>query len=631
MLDSLRNMARTWVAKVLLLLLILSLAIWGISGQILGGGTGNVVLQAGETTINAQQYRLAYQRVLQEQSQRFGTRLSREQAQMLGIENAVRAQLVGGAVLDEQARVMGLGLTEERLARAIAEDFGGSASGDQIRLLLRDIGMRPEDYVRERESAAIRQQLVEAFADGIAAPDAFLAALHRHSGQTRDVSYLVIEASNLTDVGQPTQAELDSYFEDNLAAYRAPEYRTIQYVLLTPETVADPALVDDATVRDEYEDNRARYAEPEMRTIQQIVFTDRAAADDARQRIADGTAFETIAAELDRSIADITLGTFARGQVPSQAIADAAFAIAEAGDISDVFDGDFGPAIVRVTEITPEQVRPFEEVAETIRLELAMLEARDVLLDIHDGYEDARAGGASMAEAAATQRLNVRTAPAVDRRGTGTNGEPVADLPEPGALLDAAFAAGIGEESPPLSAGREGFLWYEVTDIAADRDRTLDEVRDRVIEDWRTTQSALALDTAAEEAAQSIRDGTNPAALASEMGYRAGTRFGLARSASDDTFSGQALGAVFDAGPREVSNASADGGDSRVVFRVDSITSPVGGAEQIEDQLAQQVAFNLTDDLLNQMVGRLQQEFPVVLFPAALERALDTTGGNAGI
>ncbi len=630
MLDSLRNMARTWVAKVLLLLLILSLAIWGISGQIIGGGAGDVVLQAGQTTVNTEQYRLAYQRVLQDQSQRFGTRLTREQAQMLGLEGAVRGQLVGGAVLDEQARVMGLGLSEDRLARAIAEDFGGQASGDQIRLILRDIGMRPEDYVRERESAAVRQQLVEAFADGIEAPDAFLAALHRHQGQTRDVSFVAINESNLPPVGLPGDAELDSYFEDNLAAYRAPEYRTIQYVLLTPETIADPSTVDDATVEAEYDNNRARYAEPETRTIQQIVFQDREAADAARARIADGEPFETIAAELDRSLADITLGTFTRADVPSAAIAEAAFAVANAGEVSDVFDGDFGPAIVRVTQIVPEQVRPLAEVLETIRLELAMLEARDTLLDIHDGYEDARAGGASMIEAARTQRLNVETARPVDRRGFGTDGAALDDLPERAALLDAAFAAGIGEESPPLNAGREGFVWYEVTDIEADRDRTLDEVRERVVADWQAGQAAVALDEAAEAAAQSIRDGETPQAVAEASGYRAGTRFGLSRAATDGDFTSAALGAVFTAGPREVAVAQGSDADSRLVFRIDSITNPVGGAEQIDERLAGTVAFNLTDDLLNQMVGRLQQEFPVVLFPAALERALDT-GSHSGM
>ena len=51
-------------------------------------------------------------------SQQFGTRLTREQAMALGIDQQVLAQLVSGAVLDEQARKLGLGVSKDRIARA---------------------------------------------------------------------------------------------------------------------------------------------------------------------------------------------------------------------------------------------------------------------------------------------------------------------------------------------------------------------------------------------------------------------------------------------------------------------------------------------------------------------------------
>lgn len=636
MLNMLRESARTWVAKVLLLLLILSLAIWGISGQILGGQGGDVVLDTGQTVVTAQQYRRAYDLQVARESQRLGTRLSREQARLFGIDQAVRAQLVGGAVLDEQARVMGLGLSEDRLAGLIAEEtafhgLDGRFDRQQFRQVLAQVGMSESDYIMDLENTAIRQQIVEAVSDGISAPDIFLDALHRYQDQTRDLSFVEIEAGDLPPVAEPTDAELIAFFEDNLAAYRAPEYRTIQYVLLTPDTIADPSSVSDATVRAEYEDNQARYAFVETRTIQQIVFPDEDAAQAARERIEAGEDFEAIAAEMDRSVDDITLGTFERAQLPNQAVADAAFALTDPGAVSDVIDGPFGPILVRVTEITPERVRPFEEVEDDIRRELALLEARDILLDIHDGYEDARAGGASMAEAAATQRLDVTIAPPADRQGLGIDGNRLAALPEAGALLEAAFAAQIGEESRPINAGREGFLWYEVVDIDQARDRALDEVRARVAADWRADQVEAALDAAAEAVAASMRNGVEVATVADENGYRSGNRFGIARETSGDPdFGNEAVIAVFEAGPNAVGIAPGADGDSRLVFRIDTIANPPGGAEQLADGLADAIAFNLTDDLLNQMVNRLQQEFPVTLYPAALERALDA-GVHSGM
>ena len=65
--------------------------------------------------------------------------------------------------------------------------------------------------------------------------------------------------------------------------------------------------------------------------------------------------------------------------------------------------------LLRVTEITPEVVKPLTEVAAEIRKELAVAEATRILLDAHDSYEDARAGGATLAEAAAKLNLKVVT------------------------------------------------------------------------------------------------------------------------------------------------------------------------------------------------------------------------------
>jgi peptidyl-prolyl cis-trans isomerase D len=104
MLESLRKAAGTWVAKLLLFVLVVSFAIWGISGQMITGFGSTYVVQAGGTTVSTKDYRLAYDRQVQIMSQQFGTRLTREQAKALGIDQQVLGQLIAGAVLDEQAR-----------------------------------------------------------------------------------------------------------------------------------------------------------------------------------------------------------------------------------------------------------------------------------------------------------------------------------------------------------------------------------------------------------------------------------------------------------------------------------------------------------------------------------------------
>ena len=92
--------------------------------------------------------------------------------------------------------------------------------------------------------------------------------------------------------------------------------------------------------------------------------------------------------------------------MPDPAVAEAAFKL-QANEVSSVVQGAFGPVLMRVTDIKPEVVRPLAEVTPEIRKDLALVEANRILLDVHDSYEDARAGGESLREAAA--KLDLRS------------------------------------------------------------------------------------------------------------------------------------------------------------------------------------------------------------------------------
>ncbi|MDZ7602535.1 MAG: SurA N-terminal domain-containing protein, partial [Hoeflea sp.] len=396
MLDTLRRGAKSWVAKVLLLLLVASFGVWGISGSILNAGS-TAVVTVGDTIVTPNEFRLAYDRQVAVVSRQIGQRLTTEQARAFGIENQVYAQLVAGAALDEQARMMNLGLSDDRLAALIAEDpafhdFNGRFDRNNFRRVLGSVGMSEEDYLRSRGQVAVRTQIVEAVADGFDAPEALIAALARYQEETRDVDYLLLTRAGIDPVAAPTDSELAGWFEENKATYTAPEYRKITYVKLQTEDIAAPEAISEEAARADYEARKDRYTTPETRTVDQLVFTDRAAADAAAQAIAGGKSFDELVTESGRSPADIRIGSFSQAGMADRTLADAAFAVSEPGGTTPVIDGQFGPVILRVAEITPESSRSFEDVEAEIRQELALNQAAQVLLDVHDAYEDARAG-----------------------------------------------------------------------------------------------------------------------------------------------------------------------------------------------------------------------------------------------
>jgi peptidyl-prolyl cis-trans isomerase D len=626
MLDSLRNAAKSWIAKLLLVMLVLSFAVWGISGQIFGG-LGSNVLTAGDTRVSILEYRLAYDRQLSLLSQQFGVPVTREQAQQFGVDNRVLSQLAAGAVLDEQAREMRLGLSRDRLAAMTAEDpafqgADGRFDRNQFDFVLRQIGMRPEDYLKNREQAAVRQQIIEAVSDGMTSPDAFLRAVSLYQGEDRTVDYIVLSRSLVEPIEEPARDILEAYFEENKANYAAPEYRRISYVKLEPADITDPAAIQPEEVQRYYEENAARFTSSEQRKIEQLVFADAATAQAAVDKIRGGATFEEIVAEQGKTMGDVVLGTFSKDDVADPAIAEAAFALAE-GDVSDVVDGAFGSLLVRVPEIQPAKVQPLSEVEQQIRDDIALGEATRILDDVYVGYEDARAGGETMAEAAARNRLKVVTVEAVDRSGRTPEGTILTDLPESNDLLQEAFDSEVGVENSPLNTGSSGYLFYEVDDVTEARDRTLDEVRDQVVTDWRENEVATRLAARAEEVEKQVADGKALTEVAEELELEVQVRRGLKRDANDAELGDAGVAAVFSVARGETGLAPAQDGDAQVVFRVTDVLVPAdAGPDALPADVRDRFASAISDDLLDQLVARLQIEYPVTIDRGAVQQAL---------
>lgn len=626
MLDLLRKGAGTWVAKLLLVLLVLSFAVWGISGSMMNT-SGGAVVSTGDTTVSVNEYRLAYDRQVSVLSQQFGQRITREQATQFGIDNQVLAQLIAGAVLDEQARRLGLGLSRDKLAQLTAEDPafrgpGGQFDRMQFDFVLRQVGMRPEDYFRNREQVAIRQQIVEAVTDGMKAPDAFLRAVSLYQGESRTVDYVTLPTSLAGAVAAPTDAVLQSWFEENKTNYAAPEYRKIAYVKLEPADIADPESITEEQVAADYEANKRRFTTAETRTIDQLVFPSEDEAKRALESIRGGSTFDAIVTAQGKTPEDVRLGTFERGSVADAAVAEAAFALG-ANEVSPVVDGAFGPVIVRVSDIKPEVVRPLAEVGAQIREDMALTEANAQLMDVHDRYEDSRAGGETIEEAASKLGLDVVTIEAIDRSGRTPDGTVVSTLPVSTRLLAEAFDSEPNVENPAINIGSSGFVFYEVKSTVPARERTLNEVRERVIADWTAAETERLLSTRAAELEKRLRDGGDFDAIAAELGVEKQTKRGLRRGAEDADLGAGGVSAAFALAEGGVGVAATPSGDARNLFKVTEVLEPVGaGADGLPAETQSSFAAGMADDLLDQLVARLQAEFGVTTNPAAMQQAL---------
>ncbi|HWM82803.1 MAG TPA: peptidyl-prolyl cis-trans isomerase [Pseudolabrys sp.] len=619
MLRGIQNASRNWLGKIVMTLvmglLVVSFAVWGI-GDIFRGFGLSTVAKIGKTEISIEQFRSYYNERLQALSRQIGRPLSSEQARALGLDRQIIGQLVAESTLDERARDLRLNLSDAEIAQQIRNDknfAGPSGQFDHARFeaLIRNAGYNEARYIGEQRRTLLRRELADTIAGQIGAPNVVLAAIQRFQEETRTLDYLTLGAAQAGDIPAPTAEELTAYFDERKILFRAPEYRKVVLVSLTPADQARWQTVPDAEARKIYDEDIDKYGTPERRHIRQIVFQNADEARAASEKIAGGATFDSIAAERGMKPQDTDLGTVTKTALVDPAIADAAFALKE-GETSAPVKGRFGTVILQAVKIEPGQTKPFADVAQQIKNEIALSRARSEMVDLQNKIEDARAGGDTLAEAAQKAGITTRTIEAIDRSGRAPDGAQVTNLPQGVDLLPQIFATEIGVETDPVQIPDGGYVWFEVTGITPARERTLDEVKPQVEARWRDDEIAKRLKTKAEDIAGRLKAGEKMDAVAAAAGVKVEQAKDIKRNAAGGPLPQTVVDAAFRTPKDGVGSVEGAQPTDRIVFRVAAINDP--GFDPASDQM-KQLADTLkpafAESVLNEYIARLQADYGV--------------------
>jgi len=111
MLQQLRKASKSPVATVVIGVLVLAFALWGVA-DIFRGGADTVVADVGGTQISDIEYDLQLKNQIRGYSQQMKTELTLEQARAMGLDRTVLENSINRAALDERSR--GLGLVASR-------------------------------------------------------------------------------------------------------------------------------------------------------------------------------------------------------------------------------------------------------------------------------------------------------------------------------------------------------------------------------------------------------------------------------------------------------------------------------------------------------------------------------------
>jgi peptidyl-prolyl cis-trans isomerase D len=238
MLRGMRKASSNWVGKTIMAVvmgvLIISFGIWGIADIFRGFGQSTVA-KVGHTEISLNEFRQIYTDRLQQIGRQIGRPLTSDQARAFGLDRQVLQQTIAEAALDEEARRLGLGQSDEEIRRFIMNDpnFKGAAGNfdaQRFQAMIRNFGYTEQRYVAEQRKVSLRRQITGTIGAGLEPSKTMIEALSRYKNEQRAIDYIKLDASQAGTIDPPSPEALAAYFEDHKVQFRAPEYRKISFV-----------------------------------------------------------------------------------------------------------------------------------------------------------------------------------------------------------------------------------------------------------------------------------------------------------------------------------------------------------------------------------------------------------------
>ncbi len=196
MLETLRAASKSWVAAILIGMLILSFAIWGIN-DIFRGNKATWLAKVGDTEIDQRTFDTELRQRLRRMPGPDGRPMTVAEAQAQGIDRVVLESMIADIAVLQEARRMGLTASDQMVRDGIAAIpglLGPDGNIDQQRLQqgLYDMGLSEAQFVELMREDLIRAQLLQTAQVGAPAPRTLAAALAAYENERRVVEYIVL-------------------------------------------------------------------------------------------------------------------------------------------------------------------------------------------------------------------------------------------------------------------------------------------------------------------------------------------------------------------------------------------------------------------------------------------------------
>ncbi len=586
MITLIRAFAKSWVALLLIGLLIISFAVFGV-GDVFRTPVPTEVVKAGNRTVSVETFRSEWDRTRQNLQVQTGQQITNELAVQERLDVRLLQSLADRQAVAALIERIGLRPSDALITAEIQKipAFFDQLSGRFDRRLYQDALARnkltPAMFEQSIRDDIAQSHLASGLVDGLRPPRAYGALAVVFAQESRDVLAFNVGPAAVEAPRPPSDSQLTEFMKANSEQLMRPEFRVLSVVRFSSAQVAGQVKVTEADVRRQFEFRKDALNRPETRSLIQIPARDAGIARGLADRLGKGE--DPAAVARSAGVEPVIYTDKPRSAVVDEKVAQAAFAMAQ-GEVR-IVQGDLGVAVLRVTGITPGRNVTLDEIRPMLEAEARKTAAAEKVYALSQAYDDAHAGGATLNEAAAKAGVTVTTVGPVAEQGFDPTGRPVPGLSP--RLIETAFRLPQGGESQIEEEAQGESFVVRVDRIIPRALPPLDEVRQPLARAWMNQEMAKRVRAKGESLAEQVRKGQDITAVAASIGARPARLAGLTRQGAGQggPLSQEGFGAAFQATKGGVFVAANPAAFAVTVGRVETITPPAvaDNARSVED------------------------------------------------
>lgn len=531
LMQAIRERAQTWVAWVIVILLIVVFAVWGINTYF-EPESDPVVAEVDGVTIKMRSFQNAYEQQRARLQSQFG-QIDPALFESMGLKTQVLEGLVNEEVQLTRAIDAGYRIGDTYLANYIhqIESFkkNGQFDAALYEQVLSGSSLTSAQWEQSQRRALLLNQPVNGVLKSAFLAQGELDNIARLQKQERTFFYVLFPQANFTESSLVSDEEAKKYYETHREEYKRAESVSVDYVEASVAGLTKNIKVDEEALQQRYNEQLKTFSVPERRRASHILVevavdadsdtlaAARKKADDLLVKIKGGESFEELAKTSSDDPGSAKeggdLGFFDRGTM-DKPFEEAAFAL-KRGELSAVVQSKFGFHIIKLTDIEAEKTKPFAEVRAQLELGYKESQAETLFYEIADRLETlAYERPDSLSSIADELHLEIQSTPFFTR----SEGAAIAANPK---FRVAAFESDVlegGNNSPVIELEKNHIAVLRKKEHRAEETKPFDEVKESVLAKLRSDRAAEGAKKAAQEMLIQVKAKREIAALAKEKG-----------------------------------------------------------------------------------------------------------------